>query len=212
MSGQLPMFPPETLSDTSNATSSPGSAGGATRSDLPDGPTIVLYGQVPARVSRSRRQVGVKANKTAVISGLFGKLLYASVLLQKSLANKLVERLGCHGSTLYVMDWKVLATPLRRRICALRASAPRISGKGFSSLPTVTARDWRHGMSPELLERRKLHPRGVNLNEFMQRALGRRGLINPALACSMMGYPLDWLRAASAVSAMPSSHKSQRRS
>lgn len=175
-------------------------------------PTIRSSGLAHVPASRSRRPVGVTAKTMSVISGLSGGRSSKSAALQLSLANKLAEKLDCHGLTVYQMTWKTQITPLRRRICALLASVRPIFGKGFSSLPTVTARDWRYGMKQATVIRRAQHARGVNLNEYMQRQIGRPGKINPALACLMMGYPIAFYKAACAVSETPLSRKSRPRS
>ena len=52
--------------------------------------------------------------------------------LQLSLANRLQARLAGNGSPLYALKWKQWDMPSGPPICALRASAPRISARGFS--------------------------------------------------------------------------------
>ena len=54
MSGPLPMSDQPTLWDSCNATSSPASADGPTRSDSPTGTTIDLFGRVVVPVNPSQ--------------------------------------------------------------------------------------------------------------------------------------------------------------
>lgn len=49
--------------------------------------------------------------------------------------------MASRGSTLFVLTWKVRVTPSGRRICALRASAPRTSDSACGSWPTAQASD-----------------------------------------------------------------------
>ena len=120
-------------------TSSPGSAFGATPCASPDGPTTDLFGQALAPASRSAPQASRKVAQTLGISGRSGSVSSRSAALQSSLASRLQERLASRGSTLFGLTWKQAATPWRRRICALRASAPRTSGSGSTGWPTPNA-------------------------------------------------------------------------
>ena len=142
------------------------------------------------------------------IFGQRGIASSASAALQSSLVSRLKARLPTGGSTLFAMTWNEKATPSGRLVSLLQASALRTSDSGYGSLPTVTARDWRWGMSQANVERRKQHPRGVNLNEFMQRELGRPGRLNPGMVCLLMGFPTSWVKCAALVT--PSSRKSRR--
>lgn len=85
-------------------------------------------------------------------SGTYGPpstISSASAALQSSLANRLRARTASLGSTLYRLTWKERATPARRSICALRASARPTSGNDCggseSGWPTLTTRDWKDG-------------------------------------------------------------------
>jgi hypothetical protein len=73
-----------------------------------------------------------------------------SAALQLSLESKLRARTASAGSTLYTLTWKHRATPLGLQICALRASAPRISasvsGSSEKGWTTPQAHD-THGRS-----------------------------------------------------------------
>ena len=132
---------------STSATSSQGSASGATPCAKPDGPTTGPSGREAALASRSAPQASKKALPTNAISGPPGSILSASAALQSSLANKLQAR--STGSILYQLTWKARATPLGRQICALRASAARTSANDFTGWVTAASRDWKDtpGMS-----------------------------------------------------------------
>jgi hypothetical protein len=67
------------------------------------------------------------------------------------------------GSTLYAMTWKARHTPSGRSIFALRASARRTSGNGFTSWPTPQANNAERGGS----EQRATNPeRSNDLHDF----------------------------------------------
>jgi hypothetical protein len=95
------------------------------------------------------------------------------------------------------------------------------------TFPTPAARDWRsEKCSPEFLAERLAHPRGKTLafvatiypTPIANRWSGLQshgvnvvtGLLNPAWVAWLMGYPPEWISCAA--SAIPSSHKSPRRS
>ena len=78
---------------------------------------------------------------TSATSGPSSSGSSASAALQSLLASKLRARLPLPGTTLYAMTWKERVTPSGRQICALRASAPRISGNGCTGWPTTNATD-----------------------------------------------------------------------
>ena len=124
-----------------NAISSPASASGATPSASPDGQTTDLFGQALAPASRSLAPGVNQVARTLGISGRPGTTSSASSRLQSSLESRLQTRLALRGSTLFSLTWKARATPWRRRICALRASVPRISASGCSSWATPGACD-----------------------------------------------------------------------
>lgn len=78
---------------------------------------------------------------TKDICGLNSKDLSASANLQLSLESKLRQNLEGNGSTLYNLKWKHWDIGLQGRICALRASALRISGKDCGGWPTPRPSD-----------------------------------------------------------------------
>ena len=70
---------------------------------------------------------------TSGTSGLTGTTSSASASLQLSLESRLRQRTASTGSTLYTLTWKQRATPSGLQICALRASARRISDSASGS-------------------------------------------------------------------------------
>ena len=141
MSGALSMSFQTTSEDTRNAISSPGSVDGLTHCALPDGQTTDLFGQVVARASRSAPPASSVAQKMIATYGLRSSGSSASAVLQQSLASRLRDLLDSRGSIMFWLTWKDQATPLRRRICRLAASAPRIGDSGYGGWPTPTRGD-----------------------------------------------------------------------
>ncbi len=131
------MFDPTTCADIRSATSSPGSASGPAPCAEPDGPTQDPSGPAPAPANLSARQAKERGSLMSGTYGRTGTISSESAALQKSLANRLRARTDSVGSTLYALTWKARTTPSGRPICALRASARRISANGSGSLPTI---------------------------------------------------------------------------
>lgn len=133
------MFDQMTLPITRSATSSPGSACGVMPSDKQAGPMTGPSGQEVAHANLSARQAKEEGLLTSDTSGRRGIGSSASESLAWSLASKLRVETDLLGSTLYELTWKQRATPSGRSIYALRASARRTSGSGFTSWPTPNA-------------------------------------------------------------------------
>lgn len=130
------MFQQMTFEDFDSATFSPELASGVMPCAKLDGLTTEKYGQDLAHASHSVMQ-GREADSTiSAISGQPGTGSSRSAALQKSLESRLRLLTASTGSTLYTLTWKHRATPLGLQICALRASAPRISASGSGSWPT----------------------------------------------------------------------------
>ncbi len=140
MNDQLSMLPLMNSEASPSATSSPALASGPMPCDPQAGPTTVLFGQEAARASLSARQVQEAGLMTSGTSGRTGTISSASAALQSSLASRLQARTASAGSTLYTLTWKQRATPSGLLICALRASARRISdnASGLLGWPTPT--------------------------------------------------------------------------
>lgn len=149
MNAQLSMFDPPTLPDTPNATSSPGSASGASPSATPDGLTTDPSGQPLALANLSARQAKAAGLLTSGTCGRQSIGLSASVALQSSLANRLAATTASLGSTLYSLTWIKRVTPAGHSIPALRASGRPTSGSDFTgwATPTVAERE----RSPEII-------------------------------------------------------------
>lgn len=139
------------LLGTANATSSPASQDGASRSKLLVGPKIYPYGRDHVHANLSAEQA---KEKGLLMSGIFGRhgtgsLQYVS--LGAYLASKLPHRMGCIGLILYSMTWRELDTPSGRILSQLAASARHMYDRESGSLrcgwPTVKHRDGRtlHG-------------------------------------------------------------------
>lgn len=130
-----------------NVTSLPGSAGGATPSDLPAGRTIGQSGRVHPPANPLAWQDYKKGKTMNDTSRHGGSNLSASADLQSSLESRLKQQLERTGSTIYKTTWKQKTTPAGRSYWELRASAPRTSGKGSGSSPsgwvTPSTRDWK---------------------------------------------------------------------
>lgn len=133
------MYYQASLLDIPNAISSPELASGVTPSDKPDGQTIDQPGQEVALASLSARQAKEAGLTTSGTYGRPSTGSSASVDLMLSLASRLRQRTDLLGSTLFKLTWKQRGTPLGRSIYALRASAHRTSGSGFSSWPSPLA-------------------------------------------------------------------------
>jgi len=163
MSGQSLTFGQMSLMDTPNATSSLGSVSGPTPSDKQDGPMIGQSGQAHAPANLSARQAKEAGSLMSGTSGPRGTISSESDALAWSLVSKLRPKTDSLGSTLYDLTWKARATPSGRSIYALRASARRTSGNGFTSWPTPQANNAERGGS----EQRATNPeRSNDLHDF----------------------------------------------
>ncbi len=132
-----------TFGASRNATSSPALASGHTPCALPDGPTLDLFGQAVAPASRSAAPAKVMSSQMSATYGRLSSGSSESAALSLALASRLQARTRSLGSTMFQLTWKARATPSGRSIPALRASALRTSGSGFTSWPTATKEDGR---------------------------------------------------------------------
>jgi hypothetical protein len=144
----LPMSGPTISQDTPSATSSRGSADGASPCDSPDGRTLDLFGREVAPASLSVQPERARRPMTSATCGLNGFLSSASAALQSSLESRLRRQLDGAGSTLFSLIWKRKATPAGRPYYQLAASARRTSGSEFGSWVSPTARDHQRGVKP----------------------------------------------------------------
>ena len=132
------MFSPATSTATRTATSSPGSADGPSPSaesvskDRESGPEAAPANPSPMPGSKKDSATNGTSGRSSIDSS-------RSAALQRSLESRLRARLDGHGSPLYVRKWKTWDMESGPPICALRASAPRTSGKGSGGWPTPMA-------------------------------------------------------------------------
>lgn len=137
---------PPTSSPIPSAISSPASAAGPElyRSRL--GPWIVKFGLAHVLASLSPRQAALAGLLTSGTSGPIGSISSTSAALNKSLVSRLLQNLALSGSTLFALTWKVRRTPSHAPICALRASARRISDSDCGSwgTPKVATGDYQY--------------------------------------------------------------------
>lgn len=132
-----------TLPGLHSAIFSPESVSGHMPCAKPDGRMIDPSGQEVVPASRLAAQGKGKGSQTSATSGLNFTASLASAALQSALENRLRQKTGLLGSSLYRLTWKVRATPSGRLIPALRASVRRISGNGCTGWPTPLAADSR---------------------------------------------------------------------
>lgn len=161
-----------TYEPTTSAISSPESASGRTRFDVPAGLTIDLFGPVPVRANLSPRQAKELGLTTSGTCGLRGTGSSASADLQSSLENRLRVRLSTRGSTLYTLTWKPWTTPTGVNRSRLRASVRRTSEIELSGWPTPTVGNAEGSQSFEGLSATGRAPDGrkvaVSLNHVAQ--------------------------------------------
>lgn len=193
-----------TCEATDNATSSPGSAAGATPCDSPVGPMTDLFGQAVAPANPSALRASSVAATMSATYGLRSSGSSASAALQRSLANRLPALLDLHGGTMWRLTWKAKTTPLRRQICQLQALVDRTHERASTGwLPTPRASMGTHMVCWSRAEsgdhRSQLEDYLASL--FLAAGGKRMGGANvdPLLCATMMGYPPSWL-----ASAMPS--------
>ena len=129
-------------------TSSLASGDGPTRSGSRGGQMALRFGPVPVPASPGVSPDAEGGLPTNAISGPNGSGSSESANLQSSLGNRLRALMGCDGSMVFRLTWKVRATPSGRPICALRASGRRTSGSGSTSWPTPSASDGNGGKGP----------------------------------------------------------------
>jgi hypothetical protein len=140
-------------------------ADGVLRSGLLVGPTIEPSGPALVPANLSARQAKAMGLLTSGTYGPPGIGSSRSAALSSSLASRLKARLDGHGSTLYRLTWKPLATPAGRPICLLRASVRPASDNDCSGWPTPQASDLTGGGQAKRATGDTRH--GSNLNDFV---------------------------------------------
>ena len=129
---------PPTSEDTTKSISSPASADGATPCASLIGQTTSRSGPAQAPVSRFRSSAADKVMPTSGTSGQPSTVSSPSAALQSSLESRLRAVTDLNGSLEFVLIWKTTAMPSGPPICALRASARRTTGPGYTLWPTPT--------------------------------------------------------------------------
>ena len=131
----------QTLPDTPSATSLPESGGGPSHSNSPGGIQLDLFGPAVVHVSPSAPPGSEGENPTSDTSGLSSSVSSRSANLQLSLENRLRQDLDVNGSPEYELTWKQWGMESGLPICALRASAVRISDSDSTGWPSPMALD-----------------------------------------------------------------------
>lgn len=145
--------------------SSRASEAGALRFVSPVFPIPRPSGPRAAPVSLSPPPARASGKRTRGTSGLTWQGSPASAALQSSLESRLRARLDGHGAMEFALIWKKWTMPSGRRIFALRASALRTSGSGFTGWPTPAVIDSVRGVeSNEARNARGAHT-GTKLND-----------------------------------------------
>ncbi len=111
--------------------------------DSPESQTTSQSGPAPVLVSRFRARDSAKVMPTNDTSVPLFTRSSPSATLQRSLESRLRARMDVNGSPEYVLTWKTWDMPSGPPICALRASAHRISGNDFGGWPTPQAQSTR---------------------------------------------------------------------
>ncbi len=140
--------------DLHNVTFSLASVDGLAPSASQAGPTIVRLGPEAAHASLSAAQAKALGLLTSGTYGQPGIGSSDSVSLGSFLESKLQTAPALRGWTLYQLTWRARATPSGRRICALRAWAPRISDNVYGSWPTPAAHEFEIRDVGRMLARR----------------------------------------------------------
>lgn len=193
--------------DIRNATSSPVSAGGASRCNSQDGRKIDPYGQEVVPASHTVQQENREETQTSETSGLPSSASLQSATLNLYLANRLKMQFATDGSIEYTQTWKEKVTPSGRPYLAHTASGRRIADTGstgeVSAWHTPTSRDFKDG-NPSNVPINCLLGRAVwqvflpgetadSSSAGMKRLAGYR--LNPYFSGWLMGFPKEWTTA-----------------
>jgi hypothetical protein len=148
-----------TLWATDRSTCSLAPVAGALRHGSQDGPMTVPCGPAHAHASLSASQASSAEPMTSAIYGPSCATSSASADLQSSLESRLRAALAGAGSPLYVLTWKHWDMRSGPPICALRASALRISDSAYtgerSGWPTPDASVFEAANMERLMKRRQ---------------------------------------------------------
>ena len=198
----------QTLTGLNNVISSPELADGRLPSASLASPMITLAGRGAHRVSHL---VPLESNSDNSIRGILHRHSCGSLksaVLQSSLESKLRQRLGSVGSMIYLLSWKMKATPAQRQYCQLQASALITKETGSASVrswATVTARSGKDSgnlsksffrkdgrMRNDTLYRQMwLHTFGLTGSPTRAQMV-RLECYLPDMARQLMGFPQEW--------------------
>ena len=131
----------QTSKDTPSAIFSPESEDGRLRFGWRDGRRISQSGLDHVPVSRFR---ALDSERAMPINATCGPLFNASspsAALQRSLENRLRQRMDVNGSPEYVLTWSTWDMVAGVSICRLRASVRRTSDSGFGGWPSPKAQE-----------------------------------------------------------------------
>jgi hypothetical protein len=203
------MYEQMTLLDIPSSTFSPALADGPWLPALPDGPTTAKSSPARARASRSPSRA--KAREL-LMHGTYGPTFSESSVPAGPLASwesRLRQRLARIGSSECELTWKALATTSGPSLSRLVPSTPRIveidSGLLLDSghWSTPTARDHFPPHTIEYIAAKKALGHGLsNLSDIEPLGMvpsgsspttEKRGVLNPAFPCWLMGYPIVWV-------------------
>jgi hypothetical protein len=148
-----------TSRDLSSVISSVESQCGATPCGSPAGPTTDLFGREVAPAPASPSRAKARGLMTLATSGRIGIDSCASAALQRSLENRLMERLDTAGSTLFSLTWKRKTTPLGRRYLERAASGRRTGDKDCTSWPTPAAQEDNKSVEAHLAMKKRMGER-----------------------------------------------------
>lgn len=134
-----------TLLEPCASTSSPASAAGISRSNLPGGPSAAPSGPVPAPVSHSASLEDAEGRTTLVTSGLKCEDSSQPVAPPSSLASRFRALTEGFGAPEYVLTWRVSATDSMPCLSARRRSgrltSESASTGALSGYPTPISND-----------------------------------------------------------------------
>ena len=188
-----------TLKATHNATSSPGSAAGASPCVSQAGPTTSRSGPEVAPASHSAKPDNKRGPLMPGTSGLPSIPSSNRPDLQTSLENRLRARLGESGSLEFAVTWKEQVMPLGRPICALLASARHTPGKGIIGWPTPVVSGGGNFCKLIPHKNHYLRPSGKKAHFGCDQAArlhaagtNERGYAHPMFYCWLMGFPPHW--------------------